>query len=228
VRVADAASFAWSGPWIARGRADGVEGMRSLIMFGSTPSAVAWDPSGVAKQPGWAIEEGYVVAALDVALAQPDPPAAPTGAGVVESIWLAPSAGRPAVESASAEALPGEGLAGDRHAVGKGTFASGLPGSALTLIDGDVCDSFTPPLHPDEHRRNVVTRGIDLNRLVGHEFAIGDVVCRGMRLCEPCAVAEGYGTRPILRALVHRGGLRADILSAGVIAVGDPVRAISA
>ena len=87
-----------------------------------------------------------------------------------------------------------------------------------------MCESVTPALAPGEHRRNVVTRGIDLNGLVGREFAIGGVRCRGMRLCEPCTVIQRYAARPVLRPLVHRGGLRADILDDGVIRVGDPVR----
>ena len=101
-----------------------------------------------------------------------------------------------------------------------------MPGSALTLIEAEVCESFAPPLGPDEHRRNVVTRGIDLNALVGHEFLVRKVRCRGMRLCEPCTVVDRYSPRPVLRALVHRGGLRADILEDGVIAVGDAVSAV--
>lgn len=107
---------------------------------------------------------------------------------------------------------------------GTGTFPSRLPGSALTLIEIEVCDSFAPPLAADEHRRNIVTRRIDLAALVGYEFTIGTVRCRGMRLCEPCTVIEGYAARSILRSLVHRGGLCADILSDGDIAVGDPIR----
>ena len=83
----------------------------------------------------------------------------------------------------------------------------------------------TPPLSPDEHRRNLVTRGVSLNQLVGHEFLVGGVRCRGMRLCEPCTVVQHYAGRPVLRELVHRGGLRADILEDGVISVGDEVRA---
>ena len=75
----------------------------------------------------------------------------------------------------SARALAGHGLEGDRHVAGKGTFPSGMPGSALTMIEAEVCESFDPPLEPGEHRRNVVTRGIDLNALVGHEFTIGEV-----------------------------------------------------
>lgn len=100
-----------------------------------------------------------------------------------------------------------------------------MPGSGLTLIEDEVCASFAPPLEPAEHRRNVLTRGIDLNALVGHDFSIGDVRCREMRLCEPCTVVDGYASRPVLRPLLHRGGLRADILEEGVIRVGDAVRA---
>ena len=70
-----------------------------------------------------------------------------------------------------------------------------------------------------------VTRGIDLNSLVGHEFRIGDVLCRGMRLCEPCTVIDRYASRSLLRPLVHRGGLRADILTGGEIRRGDPLTA---
>jgi MOSC domain-containing protein YiiM len=73
----------------------------------------------------------------------------------------------------------------------------------------------------------VVTQGIDLNGLVGREFTIGAVRCRGMRLCEPCTVVERYASRRVLRALVHRGGLRADILEAGEVRVGDEIRVVS-
>jgi MOSC domain-containing protein YiiM len=99
------------------------------------------------------------------------------------------------------------------------------PGSALTMIEAEVCESFEPPLTPHQRRRNVVTRGIDLNGLVGRDFTIGVVRCRGMRLCEPCTVVQRYAARPVLRELVHRGGLRVDILADGVITVGDEVRA---
>ena len=98
----------------------------------------------------------------------------------------------------------------------------------MTLIEAEVCESFQPPLVPDEHRRNVVTRGIELNRLVGQEFMIGEVRCRGMRLCEPCTVVQRYAGRPVLRELVHRGGLRADIVEGGLMRRGDTVRAVSA
>lgn len=222
VPVPDATSFSWAGPWIAWAR-EGAGERRAVVMFG-VPAGVVFDPGGAMSADQVRLEDGYVIAALDIALARPRLADAPKQTGSVVSIHVAPEAGAPASSLQRVRAIPGSGLEGDRHTTGKGTFPSGPPGSALTLIEAEVCESFDPPLTPGEHRRNLVTRGIDLNALVGHEFTIGGVQCRGMRLCEPCTVVEGYATRPVLRALVHRGGLRADILSEGEIAVGDRVR----
>jgi MOSC domain-containing protein YiiM len=191
-------------------------------MYG-VPSGVAWDPSGVTATAGWRIVEGFLIAPGDVALARPSVPSPRLAVGRVEEIWVAPAAGLPARSLKSVSALAGKGLDGDRHVAGTGTFPSGLPGSALTLIQAEVCASFAPPLLANEHRRNLVTRGVELNGLVGQDFTIGAVRCRGMRLCEPCRVIAGYAGRPVLRPLVHRGGLRADILADGTISVGDPV-----
>lgn len=220
--VADPASFAWAGPWLARVRPAAGDAVRSVVMYG-VPSDVVWDPSGATRAGGWTIADGFLLAAGDIALARPARGSAPAAAGTIEAVWVADSAGDPARSLASVRALAGQGLDGDRHVSGTGTFPSGLPGSALTLIEAEVCDSFSPPLRADEHRRNVVTRGIELNGLVGREFVIGSVRCHGMRLCEPCRVVAGYADRPVLRPLVHRGGLRADILTDGQISVGDPV-----
>jgi hypothetical protein len=218
VPIADAATFAWPGPWI------GVVGEepRAVVMFG-VPSGIAWDPAGGEAD---APSEGFALAALDIALAQPPALPAPTQTGVVVAIAVAASAGGVVELLDACEALPGRGLAGDRHSVGVGTFPSFVPGSALTLVEAEVIESFEPPLSPAEHRRNVVTRGIDLNALVGRDFLLGDVRCRGSRLCEPCSHLDRYSTRDsLLRPLVHRGGLRADILSGGTVRVGDVVRA---
>jgi hypothetical protein len=194
-------------------------------MYG-VPSGLVWDPSARSNSASESIAQGFLLAATDIALAVPARAAAPVTIGMVEAICVASSAGQPPKLLSTTKALPGRGLEGDRHVLGTGTFPSGKPGSALTLIEGEVCDSFDPPLQPDEHRRNLVTRGIDLNGLVGREFTIGEVRCRGMRLCEPCTVVDGYARRPVLRALVHRGGLRADILTEGEITVGEQVQPI--
>jgi MOSC domain-containing protein YiiM len=240
VPIAEPQSFSWPGPWLARVRpphddlgdidrtasrtSQAGSQSRFVVMFG-VPSGVVWDPLDLGPvQNDW-IQDGFLVAAADIALARPQPATAPTGAGTLEGIFVSPAAGRPSRSLRGVTALAGRGLEGDRHVTGAGTFPSGLPGSALTLIEAEVCESFDPALAPDEHRRNLVTRGIDLNALVGVEFRIGALRCRGMRLCEPCTVAQRYASRPVLRALVHRGGLRADILEDGQIAVGDEVRA---
>jgi MOSC domain-containing protein YiiM len=225
-RIDAPATFTWAGPWIARVQPpEPDEPSRFVVMFG-VPSGVIWDPVGQAQEiPNQWLTHGFLVAAGDIALARPSRPVSPDGTGTVERIWVAPSAGEPAQAVAQARAIAGRGLEGDRHVSGRGTFPSGPSGSALTLIEAEVCDSFDPPLRPDEHRRNLVIRGLTLNQLVGHEFTIGTLRCRGMRLCEPCTVVQRYAGRPILRALVHRGGLRADILEDGVIAVGDRVQA---
>ncbi|MEJ2667912.1 MAG: hypothetical protein P8Z81_12585 [Deinococcales bacterium] len=218
-RLADPAAFGWPGPWIARVEPP-AGGPRFVVMFG-VPSGVVWDPAaGGGVDPGW-ISEGYLIAPADAARALRDTSQVILGEGRVEAIYVAAAAGQPARRLEAAHALAGQGLEEDRHVLGTGTFPSGIPGSALTLIEGEVCESFDPPLGPDEHRRNVVTRGVSLNELVGRAFTIGGVRVRGMRLCEPCTVIEGYASRPVLRQLVHRGGLRADILDDGEIRVGD-------
>ena len=222
VPVADASSFQWAGPWIGLARA-GTE-RRAVVMYG-VPSGIVWDPSGAVAEGEPDLVGGFALAALDIAQARPRLPESPGTAGTVTGIFVAPSAGAPVEARDEVRAMPGSGLEGDRHTTGDGTFPSGMPGSALTLIESEVCESFDPPLEAGEHRRNVVTRGIDLNALVGHEFEVGEVRCRGMRLCEPCTVVDGYASRPVLRELVHRGGLRADILTEGTMRVGDPIEA---
>jgi MOSC domain-containing protein YiiM len=78
-------------------------------------------------------------------------------------------------------------------------------------------------LVPAASRRNLVTRGVPLNHLVGREFRVGPVRLLGTRLCEPCAYLEGLTQKGVLAGLIHRGGLRADIVAGGTIRVGDLV-----
>ena len=222
VPVADPTGFAWPGPWIARLRGRDGE-RRSVVMYGRTPSGVVWDPIGgetVSPEP---IEDGFVIAAEDIALGMPRRVQPPVSVGSVEQIWVAPDTGEPGRMLESVRVVPGVGLEGDRYLSGQGAFPSGRPGAALTLIEAEVCESLQPPLRPEEHRRNIVTRGLRLNGMVGSEFVIGSIRCRGIRLCEPCATMQRYAERPILRPLVHRGGLRADILDPGEIHVGDAI-----
>jgi hypothetical protein len=222
VSVADPQSFAWTGPWIAR--VQGADGRRrSVVMYGRSPSGVVWDPNGDGVVDPQQIKDGFVIAAEDIALGRPSQAALTATRGVVEQIWVAEEINHAGRTLDSARVIPGLGLEGDRYTAGRGTFPSPRPGAALTLIEAEVCESFDPSLVPDEHRRNVVTRGVKLNGMVGVDFSIGTVRCRGIRLCEPCATMQRYSERAVLRPLVHRGGLRADILEEGEIRVGDVV-----
>jgi hypothetical protein len=212
VPVQDAATFSWAGPWIARRPARDGRGARAVVMFG-VPSGAIWDPADTTDE----ILDGSVLAALDLA-AWPPQIAAEAGVGLVEALVLARAAEAPVMLVDEAIAIAGQGLQGDRYVDGTGTFASGRPGSALTLIDAAVLDAFGGEL---DHRRNVVVRGTDLNALVGHEFTLGEARCRGRRLCEPCAHLDRLNGGGILRPLVHCGGLRADIIRDGTVRVGD-------
>jgi hypothetical protein len=212
IPVADAAGFSWPGPWIARRPARDGTGPRTVVMFG-VPSGTIWDPADTTEE----ILDGYVLAPHDLAT-WPPPTAAEAGVGVVEALVIAPAAETPVVLVHEAVAIAGRGLEGDRYAAETGTFASGRPGSALTLVDAAILDTFGRDV---DHRRNVVVRGTDLNALVGREFMLGEVRCRGRRLCEPCAHLDRLNGGGVLRPLVHRGGLRADVLCDGTVRVGD-------
>ena len=133
----------------------------------------------------------------------------------VEAINIGPSDALGPVESV--RAIAGRGLEGDRK-----FFADGAgPGEALTLIEAEVLEDVG--LTGPQARRQVVVRGVRVNDLVGRRFRVGDVECLGVELCEPCLHLQKL-TRPgIIKDLIHRGGLRADILSGGMISVGDKI-----
>ncbi len=149
--------------------------------------------------------------------------------GAVVSVYVAATAAAPMTAVDKARAVPGRGLEGDRYFSQVGTF-SNKPGPSreVTLIEAEALEALTRDyqieLEPRNTRRNIVTRGVPLNHLVGRDFQVGEVKLRGIRLCEPCSHLEQL-TRPgIERALVHRGGLRAQVLNSGLIRVGDPVQ----
>jgi MOSC domain-containing protein YiiM len=147
--------------------------------------------------------------------------------GTVESIHIAPAAKAPTQTVDQVEAIPGAGLAGDRYFLKQGTFFKPEPDFELTLIEAEAIEAagreYKVSLAAGEARRNVVTRDVPLNHLVGREFLIGGVKFRGIRLCEPCGHLEALTGLPVIKALRHRGGLRAQILTQGVIRVGDAV-----
>ena len=116
---------------------------------------------------------------------------------------------------------------GDRYALKQGTFFKPEPDFELTLIEAEAIEAlrreYSVELAAGEARRNIVTRDVLLNHLVGRDFMIGGVKVHGIRLCEPCSHLEGLTGSPVIKALRHRGGLRAQILTQGVIRVGDAV-----
>jgi MOSC domain-containing protein YiiM len=142
---------------------------------------------------------------------------------VVAALLVAPDAKSPLARVESAEALAGRGLDGDRYADGRGTFNGTGRGYELTLVEAEVLDAID--LSWEQARRNVVTRGVSLNALVGRRFVVGSVECVGRRLAEPCSHLEALARPGLLRPLVHRGGLRADIVVGGTIGIGDTVAA---
>ncbi len=149
--------------------------------------------------------------------------------GEVVSIYVAARAGAPMASRQSVEAIVGRGLEGDRYYEGSGHWSS-TPGMGrqITLIEIETIEALEREknivIAPGASRRNLVTRGVPLNHLVGREFQVGAVRLLGRRLCEPCEYLEGLTTKGILTGLIHRGGLRADIVLGGSIHVGDSVK----
>ena len=227
VPVASPESFEWPGRFL---------GLRSdsstwAVFFG-VPPGIVYDPLA---EP----DEEKQDAALDAAfvLARQDPrrgtePGSGTeNIGTVELIALASEAEGPMRAVSSAEAVEGRGLLGDRYERKAGTFSKpGGRGYDLTLVEAEALEELSAKgveLAPIEARRNLVVRGIALDDLIGRRFRIGEVECYGQRRCEPCSHLERLTQPGVLRGLVHRGGLRADVLSSGRIRTGDSVAALT-
>ena len=156
------------------------------------------------------------------------PSAAVTRSGTVAAIHTAPMSGVPMVPRDRVLAIAGVGLEGDRYATKAGTWsADPRVDRDITLVEAEVIEDLATTdgivLATGETRRNVTTRGIRLNDLVGRRFRVGDAVCEGTRLCEPCQYLTDLVGQPILRPLVHRAGLRARIVEGGENAVGAEI-----
>jgi MOSC domain-containing protein YiiM len=155
--------------------------------------------------------------------------------GTLISIHIAPGAGAPVESRVTAEAIAGRGLRGDRYFAGIGHWSSS-PGVSrdLTMIEIEAIEALGREKNPFDKesllqfaasglRRNLVTRGVPLNHLVGSEFQIGEVRVRGTRLCEPCHYLESLTGTTLFSAMVHRAGLRCDILTSGTLRVGNVI-----
>jgi hypothetical protein len=226
VPVASPETFEWPGRFL---------GLRSdsstwAVFFG-VPPGIVYDPM--------AEPDGKKDAALDAAfvLAEHDPqggtePGSGTeSVGTVELIALASEAEGPMRSVSTAEAVEGRGLLGDRYERKAGTFSKpGGRGYDLTLVEAETLEELSAKgveLAPIEARRNIVVRGIALDELIGRRFRIGEVECYAQRRCEPCSHLQRLTQPGVLRGLVHRGGLRADVLSSGRIQTGDSVAALT-
>jgi len=149
--------------------------------------------------------------------------------GRIAFIQIAPTSTETLVSVQQVRAVAGQGLEGDRYFKKIGTY-SNVPGGGrqITLIELESIDAlkrdFKIQLDPTQTRRNVVTRDVPLNHLVGRKFRLGhEVMLEGVRLCEPCEHLEKLTLKGVKESLLYRGGLRADIVSAGIIRVGDPI-----
>jgi MOSC domain-containing protein YiiM len=147
----------------------------------------------------------------------------------VSQILIADSPASPMTSQSQARAVPGKGLEGDRYFRGIGTFSPDpqKPDFEITLIEKEKIETFAHesslPFTAFHARRNLVTEGVDLNALAGREFLVGEVRIRGIRFCEPCSYLAKTTFPETLRGLVHKGGLRAQIVSEGIIRVGDAI-----
>jgi hypothetical protein len=227
VPVASPESFEWPGRFL---------GLRSdsstwAVFFG-VPPGIIYDPLA---EPNGEKQDAAMDAAFVLAEHDPrrgtEPGSGTESVGTVELIALAAEAEGPMRAVSAAEAVEGRGLLGDRYERQAGTFSNpGGRGYDLTLVEAEALEELSAKgvdLAPAEARRNLVVRGIALDDLIGRRFRVGEVECLGQRRCEPCSHLERL-TRPgVLRGLVHRGGLRADILSGGRIRTGDSVEALT-
>ncbi len=224
VPVESAETFAWPGHFLGRRR-----GSRTWAVLFGVPPGVVFEPEPPAAPE--AFDAAFVLAAHDPKREGDANKRVETSrTGTIELIAISAEAERPMTTVRSSEALAGRGLRGDRYERGAGSFSnpSGR-GYDLTLVEAEALEELAAggvEITPSEARRNLVVRGVSLDDLIGRRFRVGEVECFGQRRCEPCAHLERL-TRPgVLRGLVHRGGLRADVLSDGEIRVGDRVEAL--
>ncbi len=148
----------------------------------------------------------------------------------VAGLFIAPHAREALVSMAEVVAVADRGLEGDRYFYQRGSY-SRWPGRGrdVTLMESEVLASLPAPcaITGAQARRNIVTRGLRLNALVGQFFRLGEVLLYGVRLCEPCPHLDTLTQPGVMAALLGRGGLRADIIEGGVIRLGDGVSALA-
>ncbi len=150
--------------------------------------------------------------------------------GRLTGIYIAADKGEPMQSLQSVRAIPGLGLDGDRYALRRGSLSRWSPSKRqVTLISKEALDELESEsgvrLAPIESRRNLLVSGVPLNDLRGCRFRVGEVLLEGVRLCQPCKYLERKSGLVLLPAMIGRGGLRAQVLSEGLLQIGDSVRA---
>lgn len=149
--------------------------------------------------------------------------------GALVAIYIADRSGGPMRSVDTAEFVAGKGIVGDRYFSGTGKWSPAvqIPKFEVTLIEAEQVAHFNSTygaaMCPEQLRRNLVTSGIALNELVGAEFTVGDVVLKGIKLCEPCEYIVGLTLPNVLVGLAHRAGLRAGIVHGGVVNLRDGI-----
>lgn len=150
--------------------------------------------------------------------------------GKVIEIFISPKAAMPMQSETKIMLEAGRGIVDDRYYLAEGTFSEklkGMPDSHVTLIESENINAFNAESGQSysfgEFRRNIITKGIDLNSLVGKQFQIGETVLEGIRLCEPCSHLAGLLVDEVLPKMVHKAGLRAKIITGGKIKQDDPI-----
>jgi hypothetical protein len=226
VPVASPESFEWPGRFLGLRR-----GSSTWAVYFGVPPGVVYDPLAEpdGEKQDAAMDAAFVLAEHDPRRGT-EPGRGTDSVGAVELIALASEAEGPMRAESEAEAIEGRGLLGDRYERKAGTFSNPKGGGYdLTLVEAEALEELSAKgveLPSIEARRNLVVRGIALDELIGRRFRVGEVECYGQRRCEPCSHLERL-TRPgVLRGLVHRGGLRADVLSGGMIRTGYGIEAL--
>jgi MOSC domain-containing protein YiiM len=151
--------------------------------------------------------------------------------GRVEHIHMAHAAAQPMLPLREAKIIAEQGISGDRYALKLGYYSHDpKPGRHLTLIEAEVLADISQQLgirfSPYDSRRNITTRGLRLNPLVGKKLRIGAVLLAVIRLCDPCAYMQKLVGQPVLQPLVARGGVRCDVITGGIIRIGDTITVV--
>ena len=225
VPVESPEGFEWPGLFLGLRR-----GSPTWAVFFGAPPGIMFDgeaaPDGATQE---ILDAAFVVARYEP-LREVGPGRDFQGVGTVELVALSAEAEGPMTVAQSAEAVAGRGLRGDRYERGAGTFSNpDGRGYDITLVEAEALEELTASgveLAPAEARRNLVVRNVKLDGLIGRRFRVGEVELLGQRRCEPCAHLERLTLPGVLRGLVHRGGLRADVLTGGEIRPGDRIEAL--